>query len=214
VLDDQATHQVAKVRAERIAGAGGLEAKEATARGRDADRSTAVVAVGHGNEASGDGRGRAAAGAAGGTPGVPGVAAGAEQAGLAGGKETELGCVGLAEDDEAGTLEPGDELAIVIGNEFAQEGRTGCQGHAGTAGQDILEQERHTGKGARGELGNRGSAGLLKHGCDDGVERGIQALDALDGGINQLDGSHLAPADELGLGGGVEKGEGVGSGHG
>src|SRR5690606_4734314 len=42
---------------------------------------------------------------------------------------------------------------------------------------------------------------------DDRVELRVQALDAFDGGVDQLEGTGLATPHELGLRGGVEDGE-------
>jgi hypothetical protein len=98
VLDEEV---VALVGPARDAPAAGLQAHEAAARGRDADRAAAVAAVRERHHA-GRHRGR---GAAGGAPrralGVPRIAGRPEAPRLGDRQDPELGQVGLADDDEA-----------------------------------------------------------------------------------------------------------------
>src|SRR5262249_24491325 len=49
-------------------------------------------------------------------------------------------------------------------------------------------------------------ARLLEERDDDRVELRVQALDPLDGGVDKAGRGGIPPADELGLGGGVEEG--------
>src|SRR3989475_2956706 len=66
-----------------------------------------------------------------------------------------------------------------------------------------LRRGRARGQVRRRRLGAR----LLEALDDDGVQLRVHALDARDGRIDQLARARLALADQLGLRGGVEKGE-------
>ena len=169
----------------------------------------------HGHEARSDG-GRGAAGRAPRGPArVPGVARGAEEAGLGGRQDPELRRVGLAQHDEAGALEADDELAVLGRDVVAgEECRALREADARVLGAEVLEEEGHAGEGA-GEGGGGdallegGAAGEVVHRGHDRVEAGVHPLDARDGRVHQLDGRDLLAAYEIGLGCRIEAGVGT-----
>src|SRR3989304_4234017 len=61
-------------------------------------------------------------------------------------------------------------------------------------GLRVGPNRRGSGQGAGGGL-----AGEVVHGCDDGVEGGVQPLYALDGGVHKLDGLDLLAPYQFGL---------------
>ncbi len=68
---------------------------------------------------------------------------------------------------------------------------------AGIAGEQVLDQERHAAKRAVGQRSSRGVAGVVEPADDHRVERGVDALDPLDGRFEQFERRHLtrcAPA--------------------
>ena len=91
-----------------------------------------------------------------------------------------------------------------------------CASVMGVAGAErvqVLEHERHTTEGAVGEIPDCFGAGLFEPFVDDGIELRVQSLDASDCRIDELERRGLAAADERGLRGGIEWGEGIRGGH-
>src|SRR5439155_5337150 len=101
---------------ERDATAAGLEPDEAAHARGDANRAAAVTAVAERDHARRDRRSGTAARAAGTARRVPRVVRRAVRLRLGRGQEAELGCVRLADRDEAGGPELGIEVAVVIGD--------------------------------------------------------------------------------------------------
>ena len=98
VLADQASHQVAVLRRQRVAPPRRLEADQSAAGGGDADGTSPVVGVRHRHHARGHGGGRSSRRASGGVAGVPRVARRAEALRLGRRQNAELGRVGLPAD--------------------------------------------------------------------------------------------------------------------
>src|SRR5690348_10281971 len=117
-----------------------LQAEQATSRSGNADRAATVGRMRHRQHADSDRRRGAAARAAGAERLVPRVARRPEETRLDRGREAEFRGVGLAEDDEAGTLQPPDDLAVVVGNRVAEEGRSVGGRRTGIESTEIFEQ--------------------------------------------------------------------------
>ena len=181
-----------------------LQAEHATAGGGDPDRAPGVVPVSGGHHPAGDGRARAAARAARGPRRIPRVPGRSVQAGLGGGAETQLRRVGPAQDDEPGPLEPSHQLAVDGRDVVSQEGAGLTERDPGFLDDEVLEQVRHARQGTVAERTRRSVAGPLVGTQDDRVDLRVEPLDAVDRGLDQLEGRHLLPAHQLGLGEGVE----------
>ncbi len=204
MLDDQTAHDVAVVGAERIASARRLEPEHAAARGGDADRPAAVTTVRHRHHAGGDGGRGTAARAARGVLRVPRVAGRPEGARLGRGRDAELRCVGLAENDEPGAPVARHQLAVVVGDVGAHHLRAVAHRHAGEAREQVLHEERNARERShRRDAGGDGPRALEER-RDHRVEGRVGALDARDRGIDQLARCDLATSDQIRLRGGVE----------
>ncbi len=69
----------------------------------------------------------------------------------------------------------------------------------GIAGEQVLDQERHTAKWPVGQLTSRGVAGVVEPADGHRVEFGIDPFDPLDGRVEQLQRRHLAAFHQGGL---------------
>ncbi len=209
VLDGHGTARVGVLGTERHPSPRGLQPEEPAARRRIADGAAEVVGVSRGHHPGRHRCGGPATGAGRRPLEVPRVAGGPEEAGLAVGRRAELGGVGLAEDDEPGSAQPHHELLVVRRHVVAQEAGALGERHAGGLGDEVLQQERHTGEraGVVDGHGARGVEGLVVRGRHHGVDGGVQRLDSLDGGLDQLDRLDVAPRHERRLVAGVEVGE-------
>jgi hypothetical protein len=136
--------------------------------------------------------------------GVPRVAGRAEQRRLAGRRQPEFGRVRLAQDDQPCSAQPHHEFGVDGGHVAGQEHRALGEAHALHLAGQVLEQVRHSGEGPRRACARR-LGRLVEDRRDDGVQRRVQRLDALDGRRYELGRGDLAGADQLGLGGGVEQ---------
>ena len=71
-------------------------------------------------------------------------------------------------------------------------------------GEQILQEKRNATKRSRSQTGIGGDASrVVEPANDDCVERGIEALDALDRCVNQFERRGVAVRDERGLIGGI-----------
>ena len=198
VRDGEAAPELRAVGPDGRSPARRLDPEQAATGGGDADRPAAVVGVRHRDDAGGDRRARAAAGAARGHLRVPRVARGTEQLRFAEWEDAELGQVRLAEDDGARAAEAFDERGVAGRFEVRQEPAAGGVRHARDGGVEILEQQGHAAKrGIRRRQRGGVAPGLLVHPGDDGVDARIDALGARDRFLQQLGGRHLAAMDEL-----------------
>ncbi len=170
----------------------GLQAEQAAARGGDADGAAAVGGMGRRHHARGHGRRRAAAGAAGREREVPGVAGDAVEQRFGGGREAELGRVGLARDDQAGAAHARHDLAVGRRHLVGVEARGRSGGGTGHRGHQFLHQEgnamERAGRQAARDLGARGIVERRDH----GVERRVVSLDARERGVEQFARRHVA----------------------
>ena len=91
----------------------------------------------------------------------------------------------------------------------AQEDRALRERHARALGDEVLQQERHTGEWSCGVGRDRaGSVDCLLEGsCHDRVQQRVERLDPFDRALDQLDGRDVASAHEGGLPHGVERRE-------
>lgn len=133
--------------------------------------------------------------------------------GLGGGNDAELRCIGATEDHEAGGTQLRGEVRI-LGRPPVQPLE---QLHAGVVGiphgfaAQVFEEKRHTAKRTVRELGrSRLGARLFEAGMDDGVQLGIELLDARNRSVDELERTRLPASNELSLCDGVEAREVVG----
>jgi hypothetical protein len=68
----------------------------------------------------------------------------------------------------------------------------------------VFQQGGHTTERTIGERTARHFSGVVEPADDDRVQFRVDALDALDGGVEQLGRGHLPGAHKVGLGGGVK----------
>src|SRR4030095_9118674 len=135
VLDDQPAEEITVVWAQRVAAARGLETEEAAARRWNTNRASAVISVCHGDETCRNRRGRPAARAARRQAEAPRIAGWSEEPGLGGRKNSELGGVRLADDDQPGPLQAARQLAVGLGRVPAvEEGGALGGAHSSTRG--------------------------------------------------------------------------------
>ena len=199
VLHRAASEPFAQHRRHRVAAARGLEADDAAARRRRADRAEAVGRVRHREHARSHGRGRAAARAAGDARGIPRIARRTVQPGLAREREPELARVGATEDDETGALEPRDVLAVGRGwRRVGEELRASRHRHARDRGREVLHEKRHAGERSVGQTRGDRRARVVVERHRHRVDRAVARLHALDGGLEELGGTDLPAADEVG----------------
>ena len=166
-----------------------LEPDEAAARRRDAQRATAVVAVGDGDDAGGDGGGGPARRPAGRAVERPGVAGRAVRDRLGRDGGPELGGVGASEADQPERPQAGGEVGVLRGPpvEVAEEGGALVVGLAGLVGAEVLQQGRHALERTGGEIGVDGLVtGGVVAGVDDGAEHGVPPLHPGDAGLDEL----------------------------
>ena len=181
-----------------------LEAEDPAARRRDANRTRAVTPARRGNHAGCHGCRGAPGGPAHGPLEVPGIQCRAEQDGLGRGVVAEFRRVGATDDEEAGRPVGAHERAVGRGPEVPERARSGRLGHARLARPEVLEQERHSSQRPLRQWPAGLLAGRLEERRDDGVDRRVQRLDALDRGVEQLDGRSLSSSDEIRLADRVE----------
>ena len=208
VAGDEPVPHLTVLRSDRHPTARRLQADEPALARRDADRAAAVAGVADRDQPGRDrGRGSAArpAGTARRVPRVPGRAV---RVRLGGGLQPELGRVGLADDDEAGVLELVEEVRAVGRGvaDLLQQLVAEVQRRAGELTVEVLHHHRHAGERA-GDRRRGACAGAVEQRMDHRVDLGVGGLDARDRGVDELGGGELARGDELGLGGGVERGE-------
>lgn len=100
----------------------------------------------------------------------------------------------------------------MCGHVVAQETRALGEAHAFVLDGEIFENERNTGERAVRRTGLRRGARRLEHLGHNGVEARVEPLDALDGGVDELDGAHFSGRDERRLRRRVEERQVVGRG--
>ena len=198
VSDRGAAPAFARIGPQRVARARRLHAEESAAGGRDADRAAAVRRVGHGHDAAGDRGGGATTRSAGAVGKIPRVLRRAEAFRLRRGRQAHLGRVGLAEDDETGTLHARGDLAVVIGDVAVEERAAVARGGAGVEGAEILQEVRHARERSRRQPGRDGGARLVVEPGDDRVQRRVGGLGARDGRLQQLRRGDFLAAHEIG----------------
>jgi hypothetical protein len=90
---------------------------------------------------------------------------------------------------------------------LGEESGPGVVRVAGRVAVEVLQHERHAGERPVGQRPGRFVEGPFEARVDDGVQLGVEPLDPLDRGLDQLHRCGLTVADQFGLGGGVERGE-------
>jgi hypothetical protein len=179
-------------RAGRHAAEARPQTEDVVERGRIAQRAHHVAAVGHRLQAQGQADRRAAARSAGRPRRVPRVARDAEDGVVGVRAESELGRVGLADDDGTGAPHARHHQPVVrrhmIGQRRAERGAdAGRRGHVLDGQRKAVQrpatlaarQFRIAGIGLRQQAFARLQA-------DDGVHRRVQRLDALEVGEHRL----------------------------
>src|SRR6185437_14569467 len=197
VLDHETLREVVAVRQVRAAVAGRLQADEAAAGGRDADRAAPVAAVRHRHDAGRYRRGRAARRAADDVAEVPRIAAGAVELAFGRAGDAELGEVGLADRGDAALAVAPHQPAVLRIHHALAISTAGGPRPAGDGDQQVLDQERHAAERPvrqRIGLGPRLVEGLV----DDSADLRIVAANPGDRRLDQLAGGHRALADQVG----------------
>ena len=193
-------------RPERHAAGARAHTEDVVPRGGVAQRAHEVGAVGNGQQALRQRHCRAAARTAGADARVPGIGRGAEQRVEGVRAETELGHVGLADDDAACGLHARRHQAVLRGHGVFQQ-RAAVGGGEADRVAGVLDRLRHAVQPAapsflRSAAREFGVArvGLLQQGVvacqvDDGVERRVEAVDAREVGLHDLAARQRACAD-------------------
>ena len=165
--------------------------------------------MGHRNQTGRHRRGRTAARAPRAAGGIPWVARRAVPQRLGGDRRCHLRDVRASEGDEPGRTEPlrqpGVVGRVVVG--ILQRSHAEVLGVPGEVGHRVLQQERHAAEGPVGHRSVGRRDGAVELTVDDGVQLGVELLDAGDGGFDELTRVHLAAANEVGGVGGVEPGQ-------
>ena len=193
-----------------------LQAHQPALAGRDADGATAVVGVGGRHHPCRHRGGGTTGRPAGRVLGVPRVAARAIGQGLRGDRAAQLRRVRPAHHHQPGGEEPAGQRRVLGRPEASllQEAAAHVVRVAGHGDAQVLQQERHAPERTVGQRAGRLAPGGLEPLVDHRVDLRVHLLDALDGGVDQLEGRHLPVADERGLRGGIEGAEVVVGWHG
>ena len=120
-----------------------------------------------------------------------------EEAGFGSRADGQLRRVRFADDDQARPLVPLDQLAVLIRHEILQERGALGKAEPCVLGEEVFQQERRPSKGSVGERARCHLAGVLVHPGYDCVQGRVQALDALDRRVHELDRLDLALSDQL-----------------
>jgi hypothetical protein len=175
-----------------------LEADEPTAGGGDAGRAAAVVAVRDRDHARGDRRRGAARRAAARARRIPRVARGAEALGVGPRQDPPLRERRGPDDHEAGVPEPPHHVVVVRCLPVAEQ--LGAEGQA-LAGDRavVLDRDRHAREGPLVAGRNRVGGGqrVVVEDVDERVELGIEGIDAVERGLDELARGELAGAHQL-----------------
>ena len=137
----------------------GLEPEQATAAGRDPDRTAAVAALGERSQTGRDRGRRTAARTPGPARAVPRRAGGRPDQGLGVAGQAELRRAGLAQADRAGRAHPADDVVVERRDEPGIDRAAVADRHALDVVQ-VLDRHRHAGQ-RRGQLAARGQRLLL-----------------------------------------------------
>ena len=186
------------------AGEAGAQADHAVAVGGDAHRAADVVAMGDGADAGRRRRSRAAARAARRHRRVARIERAAVQGVVGEDAHREGRRIGAADDDRAGVLEVGDDRAVLLGDEVLERDHAVVGRQAGLVDVD-LGRHRHAVQRRQGMAARAGGVGGLGGGArlrlehaHDGVDRGIDRMQALQDRVDGLASRGLAGADEAG----------------
>jgi hypothetical protein len=119
--------------------------------------------------------------------------------------QPELGRVGPSHHDQAGGAEPFDQPRVG-GCDVAtlgEEAGPGVVRVTGRARVEVLQHEGHTGERPVRQRPARLVEGPFEAPVDDGVQLGVEPLDPIDRGLDQLHRLGLTAADQFGLGSGI-----------
>ncbi len=197
-LDGQAAQWVGRHRPGGNAVAGGLEADETVARGRNADRAAAIAGVCDRHQPCRHRGARATAGAAGAAARVPRVAHGTKQLVLRRRRVAELGRLRGSRVDEAGAAEARHQLAVDRRDQTLGEPRTGVAAHACGMRDQFLGEEGNAGERSARQTGRHGFFRVARQRAADRVDLRIDPLDRGDRGLEQLTCRNLLCRDQLG----------------
>ena len=191
VLHEELLAELGRV---RHAAALRLEADQAAARRRDAQRAAAVVAVRERHHARGD-RGCAPAGRApGGSCRIPGV-----PRPLGDGQDPPLGHRRRADHDRARGTQPTDDVVVVRRAHVAHERGAARQAQPGDRPVRLHRDRdpRQRPGIARRDLGGRGARARVVD-LDERTEVRVERLDPRERELDELEGRHVSCADETG----------------
>ncbi len=191
--DDQVRDRRHMVTLHGRAGEGRLEAGQAAVGGGKANRAQAVGADSARDETGGDRSGWPTGRTAWAALGVPGIAGGAVEGGVAGAAGAELVHVADADDDGTGIAQGAVGAGLPWRGGRHQLGGAEAL-RAPRQRPLVLDHNGHTAQGPRGCAGQH-LARTLGEGLDHGVERRVALLDPSKGGVEQIARVDLAGGD-------------------
>ena len=198
---DRQTALVAKG-SKRDASLARLQPDEATARGRDANRTAAVARMRERHHARRNGRRGSSARSTRRARDVPRVVGRAPGDRLGGRHAAQLGAVGASGDDESSVTEPTDQRGVRVGDDVRvlQRDVAVADPLARVRRVQILDEERHSTKRAtRQRRAARGLAGVIEPTDDHRVQHRVDLLDPFDRRLEQFERRHVAVRDESSL---------------
>ncbi len=204
-VDDEAVPR-AQVRRQRHPAALGLQAEQAAVGRRKANRAPAVARERGADQAGGDRRGAAAAGAAGAVCQLPRVARHSPRRRLRPGKRAQLGHVRLADHDRARRTRASDDLRVRLRG--LAVGVRAERAHLPGDVEFVLDRDRHAQQRAIAVPRSAPGIGLvglhpraLVEHHPESVYFPIQTLNPLQIDVHQLMGAQLTGGDQLRLSG-------------
>ena len=203
-LDPHLGEEGFELRPGRHAALGRPEPVDVVVGRRVAQRAAHVASVGNGEHIERQGDGGATAGAARAQALVDGIARRAEDGVVGLRAEAEFGDVGLADDDGAGGADALDVVAVFRGYEIGEDRRAEGGPEAARLGEVLDGDGQAVQRAGRPARRQRGVGGvglseniLARPPRDDGVDGGIDRVDAVEEGRDHLAGRQLPPAQAL-----------------
>ncbi len=117
---------------------------------------------------------------------VPGVAAGAKQGAFCCAGDTVFGCIGFADEDNAGIAKTFDEFAILVVHRVGDETASACAGPAFNLGPQVFNEKRNALERPTRQVCFRSCAGFVIRFVDDRVKCAIVGLNSFNGGLHEL----------------------------
>ena len=127
--------------------------------------------------------------------------------GLGGWQDAELRHIGSTENNQPGTFEPRNKLAVVIRHKILHQFGAVGNSVTGKKSENIFQQKRHSGeRPALKFIGSR-FARIVVHARNDRIEVWVQMVDTFNRGLHQFDGLNVLVANQFRLGRRILKGQ-------